>query len=91
MHNRHAWTTQDDDGVKRQIRVVKTMGAWRFQARRTGEEVWKYYDEPPESDLAAFRDILFRKYQCKRASWEDVQWADRELGKLRRGTVTGER
>jgi hypothetical protein len=34
--------------------------------------------------LEAFREILFRKYQRRRAAYEDVQWAERELARRRR-------
>ena len=81
MHNRHAWTEKTADGLKREIRVIKNGGAWRFQAKTEGEEKWIYYDEPLEPDLRSFRDILFRKYQRRRAAYEDVVWADRALSR----------
>ena len=61
-----------DDGVKREVRVIKTGGSWRFQSKRADEERWTYYDEPLVADLEEFREILFRKYQRRRASYEDV-------------------
>jgi hypothetical protein len=83
MHNRHAWVVRTDDGLKREIRVIKSGGSWRFQSKRTDEAFWTYYDEPPVADLEEFRDVLYRKYQRRRAAYEDVVWADREL--VRRG------
>jgi hypothetical protein len=83
MHNRHAWTERSEDGIKREIRVIKRGGAWRFQSKRTDEERWVYYDEPPLRDLEEFREILFRKYQRRRAAYEDVQWAEMELVRLK--------
>ena len=83
MHNRHAWVVRTDDGLKREIRVVKTDGSWRFQSKRVDEERWTYYDEPPEADLEEFREVLYRKYQRRRAAYEDVVWADRELARRR--------
>jgi hypothetical protein len=85
MHNRHAWTARTEDGVKREVRVIKSDGCWRFQAKRADEGYWSYYDEPPLGDLEEFREILFRKYQRRRAAYQDVQWAERELE--RRGRV----
>jgi hypothetical protein len=35
--------------------------------------------------LGEFRDVLFRKYQRRRAAYEDVAWADRELARIRSG------
>lgn len=83
MHNRHAWTERDEDGIKREIRVVKHGGAWRFQSKRADQERWIYYDEPPLQELEKFREILFRKYQRRRAAYEDVRWAEIELVRLK--------
>ncbi len=83
MHNRHAWIVRTEDRVKREVRVIKSGGSWRFQAKREDERQWSYYDEPPLGDLEEFREILFRKYQRRRASYEDVQWAEHELARRR--------
>jgi hypothetical protein len=83
MHNRHAWVVRTDDGLKREIRVVKSGGFWRFQSKRPDEAFWTYYDEPPVEDLKEFRDVLYRKYQRRRAAYEDVVWADKELVRRR--------
>ena len=40
----------------------------------------------PFGDLEEFREVLFRKYQRRRAAYEDVQWADRELARRRQPT-----
>lgn len=85
MHNRHAWVQKTDEGIKREVRVIKHGGEWRFQSKREDQEEWVYYREPLLTDLAEFRDILFRKYQRRRAAYEDVIWADRELAKIRSG------
>ena len=47
--------------MKREIRVIKSDGSWRFQAKRADEGRWSYYDEPLLEDLEEFREILFRK------------------------------
>jgi hypothetical protein len=73
------------EGVKREVRVIKYGGEWRFQAKRADQEEWVYYREPLPADLEEFRDVLFRKYQRRRAAYEDVVWADRELAKIRAG------
>jgi hypothetical protein len=84
MHNRHAWTERTAEGIKREIRVIKPGGEWRFQSKRGEQDCWEYYEEPALEDLQSFREILFRKYQRRRAAFEDVQWADRELARRRR-------
>lgn len=83
MHNRHAWIQRNAEGTKREVRVVKRGGIWRFQAKSAGQEEWTYYDEAPLDDLAEFREILLRKYQRRRASYEDVLWAEREMVRLK--------
>jgi hypothetical protein len=83
MHNRHAWVVRTDEGLTREVRVIKAGGSWRFQSKRADQERWTYYDEPPVVDLEDFREVLFRKYQRRRAAYEDVLWADRELVRRR--------
>ncbi len=83
MHNRHAWVIRTDEGLRREVRVVKSGGSWRFQSKRADEEGWTYYEEALVTDLEEFREVLFRKYQRRRASYEDVLWADRELARRR--------
>ena len=83
MNNRHAWTERTAEGIKREIRVIRHGGEWRFQSKRGDQERWEYYEEPTMEDLQSFRQILFRKYQRRRAAFEDVQWADRELVRRR--------
>jgi hypothetical protein len=83
MHNKHAWIVRTEEGLKREVRVIKAGGSWRFQAKRSDQVCWSYFDEPPLEDLEEFREILFRKYQRRRAAYEDVQWAERELARQR--------
>jgi hypothetical protein len=83
MHNRHAWTEKNEEGTKREVRVVKSGGTWRFQSKSSDEMNWTYYDEPLLDDLEQFRQVLLRKYQRRRASYEDVLWAEHELTRLR--------
>jgi hypothetical protein len=83
MHNRHAWVGKTKEGIRREVRVIKHGGEWRFQSKRSDESAWVYYSEPPMADLEEFRNVLFRKYQRRRASYEDVVWADRLLAQFR--------
>ena len=73
MRSQHIWTERDDEGRKREIRVTKFGGEWRFQAKYVDELAWTYYERPLPNDLLTLKDILFRKYQRRRASAEDVQ------------------
>ena len=72
MRSQHIWTEWDEDGSKREVRATRFGGRWRLQAKTAGDLDWTYYERPLRADLLALRDILFRKYQRRRASSEDV-------------------
>jgi hypothetical protein len=52
---------------------------WRLQAKSKDDTEWTYYDVPLLEDLLALKDIVFRKYQRRRASAEDVASIDKLL------------
>lgn len=72
MRSQHIWTEKDADGRKREVRVTKFGGVWRFQAKYADELDWTYYDRPLFEDLRELKEVVFRKYQRRRASAEDV-------------------
>ena len=72
MRSQHIWMEKDEEGRKREVRVIKFGGNWKFQAKLKEDERWTYYDVPLMEDLLALKDIVFRKYQRRRASAEDV-------------------
>ena len=72
MHNEHGWKEVTDDGEKREVRAVKFGGKWSVQSRLKGDERWTYHDPIPFADLVTLHDVLFRKYQRRRAAVEDV-------------------
>lgn len=79
MRSQHIWTEKDDDGRKREVRATKFGGTWRLQAKYADETEWTYYDRPLCADVLELRDVLFRKYQRRRASAEDVASIDEML------------
>ncbi|MGI9088136.1 MAG: hypothetical protein ACR2HH_10430 [Chthoniobacterales bacterium] len=79
MRSQHVWKEKDADGRKREVRVTKFGGEWKFQSKFTDEEHWTYYARPLLEDLTALRDVVFRKYQRRRASSEDVESIDQLL------------
>jgi hypothetical protein len=79
MRSQHIWKEKDADGRKREVRATKFGGNWRLQAKWEDEPDWTYYDRPGLDDLTALRDIVFRKYQRRRASAEDVASLDEML------------
>jgi hypothetical protein len=72
MRSQHIWTERDAEGRKREIRATKFGGQWKLQAKTAGEENWTYFDDPPMEHLITLKDIVERKYQRRRASYEDV-------------------
>lgn len=72
MRSQHIWTERDEHGSKREVRATRFGGKWRLQAKTAGDLEWTYYEPPLLADLLALKDILFRKYQRRRASSEDV-------------------
>ena len=72
MRSQHIWTEKDGEGRKREVRATKFGGAWRLQSKTAGDLEWTYYDVPLLEDLLMLKDIVFRKYQRRRASAEDV-------------------
>jgi len=85
MRSQHIWTEKDAEGRKREVRVTKFGGVWRFQAKYADEPEWTYYERPLLDDLQALKDIVFRKYQRRRASAEDVAAIDELLRQQRAG------
>ncbi len=77
MPNEHTWRETTPEGGKREVRATKFAKEWRLQSKLKDEPAWTYHDKPSAEDLAALRDLIFRKYQRRRASFEDVQSVDR--------------
>ena len=77
MPSQHIWTEKDEEGRKREVRATKFGGKWRLQSKVSDETEWTYYDVPLLEDLLALKDIVFRKYQRRRASAEDVASVDK--------------
>ena len=53
--------------VSAEVRVTKFGGQWKFQAKFRDEDEWTYYDLPLLEDFRELREVLFRKYQRRRA------------------------
>ena len=66
------------------MRATKFGGIWRFQAKTKDDPQWTYYDVPLMEDLLALKDIVFRKYQRRRASAEDVASVEKLISERER-------
>ena len=84
MRSQHIWTEKDDNGEKREVRATKFGGAWRLQAKTKNDPKWTYYDVPLMSDLLALKQIIFRKYQRRRALAEDLASVEKLIGEQER-------
>ena len=70
--NTHSWKHTTAEGEKREVRAEKFGKRWKLQAKLKGEGQWTYYADPLLEDLIELRDVLFRKYQRKHLSYEDL-------------------
>jgi len=86
MRSCHEWTVRDEDGVKRELRVIKEAGLWRFQSKRDDVETWTYFDnkktKPLPADIESLIEVLERKYRRRRASHTDILLAKQMLATL---------
>ncbi len=81
MHNKHGWTERTPEGEKREVRAVKFGGNWSVQSKLKSELGWTYHEPALLEDLVELRDVLFRKYQRRRAAVEDVELIDAMIAK----------
>ncbi len=88
MRSQHIWTEKDGEGRKREVRATKFGGVWKLQAKQAGDPEWTYYERPELHDLLVLKDVLFRKYQRRRASSEDVASIEKLLGDYGSGSVS---
>ena len=72
IRSTHVWKETTPDGQRREVRAVKFGGAFRLQAKLRDEVAWTYYEVPLIDDIKELREILFRKYQRRRAPYEDL-------------------
>ena len=77
MRNVHVWWERTPDDEKREVRATRFAGKWRVQSKVGRGGDWVYHDPFPEmADLRALKDLIWRKYQRKRASHDDVVAVD---------------
>ncbi len=82
----HVWKEKTPEG-QREIRAVKFGKAFRLQSKLRGQDHWTYHEVPALTDLTELRDILFRKYQRRRAPYEDLLVVDALIKKITDGSV----
>lgn len=77
--NVHAWSDRTPEGEKREWRMSKFAKRWTYQSKVRGEENWTTHQELDFAVLVEFRDLIWRKYQRRRSTYEDWQELDREV------------
>jgi len=79
MHGIHVWTERTEDGEKREVRATKFGGKWSIQSKVKSDEDWVYHHPPSRTDLETLLDLLNRKWQRRRAAYEDVKAIEKIL------------
>ena len=82
MPNEHVWRETTGEDEKREVRATKFARQWRLQSKLKGDLQWTYHDKPTRADLETLRDLIFRKYQRRRASYDDLQSIDEMISLL---------
>jgi hypothetical protein len=73
MPRQHVWTEREEDGVKREVRAIWFGRNWRLQSKRSDEDRWTYHEHPPREDLLSLRELIERKYQRRRATFDELR------------------
>ena len=81
---KHQWRGEDGDGI-RYWRVNYHGGRFELYTKTGEDDRWQKLDPPSKKDWEALRDVLWRKYQRKRCSWNLIAKVDKMLGKSNEG------
>ncbi len=74
MQNRHEWFERDEDRKKVEFRGQKFGGKWTISSKAKGEEFWEKHNPPSVELVEKLLDIVWKKYQRKRVSYDDVEY-----------------
>jgi hypothetical protein len=73
MPKEHCWKDKTEEGLRREVRAVRHGTKWRIQTRTEDRQQWTYHDQASLADLEYLHDLVNRKYQRRRASWDEVE------------------
>ena len=62
-----SWTLKDEDGVKREVRVVVNRGGVKWQFKRKDQAEWDYDSNPRPGDWDELEEVLKRRTARGRA------------------------
>ena len=81
---KHQWRGEDGDGI-RYWRANYHGGRFELYTKTDEDDGWGKLDPPSKENWEALRDVLWRKYQRKRCSWNLIAKVDKMLGKSNEG------
>ncbi|CAN5236658.1 hypothetical protein BH23VER1_BH23VER1_01610 [soil metagenome] len=91
---KHEWRDRFEDGTARRVRATHHGGRWAIHeqailARSMGDQdsraKWRALEPVPLRDLQELRDLLWRKYQRRRATFAEIEAVDAMIGDLGEG------
>ncbi len=88
MPKEHSWKVIDADGARREVRAVRHAAKWRIQSRTSVCDNWCYHEQPLLADLEYLRELIQRKYQRRRASWDELKEVEQLVKDARRAVLT---
>ncbi|MDA7651720.1 hypothetical protein N8601_01800, partial [Akkermansiaceae bacterium] len=81
---KHQWRGEDGDEI-RYWRANYHGGRFELYTKTDEDDRWGKLDPPSKENWEALRDVLWRKYQRKRCSWNLIAKVDKMLGKSNEG------
>ena len=82
---KHQWRGEDGDEM-RYWRANYHGGRFELYTKTDEDERWERLDPPSKENWEALRDVLWRKYQRKRCSWNLIAKVDKMLGRPNEGS-----
>ena len=79
----HEWRSRDADGVVHIIRAEWDSREWHFQVTTKKDPEWHDVPQPTLEQFEELHDVLQRKYQRNRNSWDHVEHVEKILAKMR--------
>lgn len=80
----HEWRSRDEEGVVHIMRAEWDSKQWHFLTTTKKDPEWHEVPEPSVQLYEELRDVLYRKYQRHRNSWDHVEFVDKVLERMRK-------
>ena len=76
------WPDDNEDGERIEMMAVREAKGYRFKFRLKSEEEWTWLKGPTLAQAEKLHDILDQRYRRRRASYKEVQIAERLVKSL---------